>query len=91
MGSISFGDALVTGKKRVPKPATGNTALRILVIVVSLCPGVKQFGAAFDGRRKNKPMSRDHKGLRCEWSALHGIERQSASFRAMRRCGSRLA
>jgi hypothetical protein len=25
--SISFGLALVAGKKRVPKPATGNTAL----------------------------------------------------------------
>jgi hypothetical protein len=29
MGSISFGIALVAGKKRVPIPATGNTALRI--------------------------------------------------------------
>src|SRR5881409_3519554 len=26
-GSISFGLALVTGKKRLPRPATGNTAL----------------------------------------------------------------
>jgi hypothetical protein len=29
MGSISFGDALVAGKKRVPRPATGKTAERI--------------------------------------------------------------
>src|SRR3954464_10862178 len=28
-GSISFGLALVAGKKRVPRPATGNTAVRI--------------------------------------------------------------
>src|SRR4030081_3653328 len=27
-GSISFGIALVAGRKRVPSPATGNTALR---------------------------------------------------------------
>src|SRR3546814_7826532 len=29
MGSISLGMALVAGRKRVPIPATGNTALRI--------------------------------------------------------------
>ena len=28
-GSISFGDAFVAGRKRVPSPAAGNTALRI--------------------------------------------------------------
>ena len=28
IGSISFGIALVAGRKRVPRPATGNTALR---------------------------------------------------------------
>jgi len=27
--SISFGEALVAGRKRVPRPATGNTALRM--------------------------------------------------------------
>ncbi len=27
--SISFGMALVAGRKRVPRPAAGNTALRI--------------------------------------------------------------
>ena len=29
IGSISFGLALVAGRKRVPRPATGNTAKRI--------------------------------------------------------------
>ena len=33
MGSISFGEALVAGKKRVPKPATGKTALRTRCVV----------------------------------------------------------
>jgi hypothetical protein len=28
-GSISFGLALVAGRNRVPRPATGNTAVRI--------------------------------------------------------------
>src|ERR1700684_1534973 len=32
MVSISFGIALVAGRKRVPRPATGNTALRNLFI-----------------------------------------------------------
>src|ERR1700745_1016609 len=30
-GSISLGIALVAGRKRVPRPATGNTALRIFI------------------------------------------------------------
>src|SRR5665213_3346491 len=34
MGSISFGEALVAGRKRVPSPATGKTAL---VIFCMLC------------------------------------------------------
>src|ERR1017187_4564230 len=40
MGSISFGCALVAGRKRVPSPAAGKTALRTLA-------GINyQFGAA---------------------------------------------
>src|SRR6185503_16067846 len=33
MGSISFGDALVAGRKRVPRPATGNMAFVIFIFV----------------------------------------------------------
>src|SRR5262249_44983518 len=42
IGSISFGLALVAGRKRVPSPATGNTAFvilrihRLLLLCVSL-------------------------------------------------------
>jgi hypothetical protein len=36
-GSISFGMALVAGKKRVPNPAAGKTALRILVFDILNC------------------------------------------------------
>src|SRR5437773_924801 len=32
IGSISLGEALVAGRKRVPRPATGKTALRIFVM-----------------------------------------------------------
>jgi hypothetical protein len=32
-GSISFGIALVAGKNRVPRPATGSTALRTRFLV----------------------------------------------------------
>src|SRR5215469_5212206 len=35
-GSISFGLALVAGRKRVPRPATGNTAVRITDLDVDL-------------------------------------------------------
>src|SRR5579884_4405002 len=33
-GSISLGWALVAGKKRVPRPAAGNTALRTLCFML---------------------------------------------------------
>src|ERR1700748_1045724 len=36
-GNISFGTALVAGRKRVPMPATGKTALRIGAGVVLGC------------------------------------------------------
>src|ERR1700687_5723971 len=35
-GSISLGLALVTGRKRVPRPATGNTALVTLAIAIGI-------------------------------------------------------
>src|SRR5205085_2401494 len=37
MGSISFGWALVAGRKRVPSPAAGNTALRTLAGITFQC------------------------------------------------------
>src|ERR1035438_4207581 len=36
MGSISFGCALVAGRKRVPRPAAGKTALRTLASINSI-------------------------------------------------------
>src|SRR6478736_1031793 len=33
-GSISFGIALVAGRKRVPSPAAGKTALRTFIFIV---------------------------------------------------------
>src|SRR5882724_9852054 len=35
-GSISLGCALVAGRKRVPSPAAGKTALRTFVIITSI-------------------------------------------------------
>src|SRR5947199_7577542 len=32
-GSISFGDAFVAGRKRVPSPAAGNTAFRTFAVI----------------------------------------------------------
>src|SRR6185369_1378005 len=37
MGSISFGCALVAGRKRVPRPAAGKTALRTLASINYQC------------------------------------------------------
>src|SRR3954452_21217746 len=38
IGSISFGLAFVTGKKRLPRPATGNTAFVIFCMAIrKLC------------------------------------------------------
>src|SRR5688500_10523259 len=36
IGSISLGEAFVAGRKRVPRPATGNTALVILVMAARI-------------------------------------------------------
>ena len=36
IGSISLGWALVAGRKRVPRPAAGNTALRTVMRVRSM-------------------------------------------------------
>src|SRR5438477_8265042 len=38
-GSISLGWALVTGRKRVPRPAAGNTPLRTFIRLPSLLDG----------------------------------------------------
>src|SRR4051794_18911855 len=46
--SISFGIALVAGRKRVPRPATGNTALRTFCI---MSPKARPAGTSA-GRRK---------------------------------------
>src|SRR5881398_1841582 len=51
IGSISFGLALVTGRKRLPSPATGNTALMILPKAMGSTPFRSSSTAAtIDGR-----------------------------------------
>src|ERR1035438_1846805 len=44
MGSISFGCALVAGRKRVPSPAAGKTALRTLAGINSSLVQRRAFG-----------------------------------------------
>src|SRR5580692_8556345 len=46
-GSISFGLALVAGRKRVPRPATGNTAVRIGLAATALIAN-RSISAAVD-------------------------------------------
>src|SRR5215475_8934095 len=54
-GSISLGWALVAGRKRVPSPAAGKTALRIFffLVVMRTLPGMlpQGFRRARDGLR----------------------------------------
>src|SRR4051812_9505081 len=38
-GSISFGCAFVAGRNLVPRPAAGNTALRIVLLIDHRSPG----------------------------------------------------
>src|SRR3954471_6815434 len=68
MVSISFGIALVAGRTRVPRPATGNTALRIFMgLIEYLGTSVKEamhlassFAAANKGGcRAPPPRSRE--------------------------------
>src|ERR1700683_3669186 len=47
IGSISFGLALVAGRKRVPRPATGNTAVRIGLTATALIAN-RSISAAVD-------------------------------------------
>ncbi|KAG1243331.1 hypothetical protein G6F66_015688 [Rhizopus arrhizus] len=42
IGSISFGTVLVAGRKRVPSPATGKTALRIRLLIGTCWPHVPE-------------------------------------------------
>jgi hypothetical protein len=46
MGSISLGWALVAGRKRVPSPATGKTALLIFVTLFIDSLNVYRLGVA---------------------------------------------
>src|SRR3954470_2528167 len=55
MGSISLGLALVAGRKRVPRPATGNTAVRIADFKLIECSWV-----LLVGRKCKAPAGRWH-------------------------------
>src|SRR4029077_13180397 len=56
IGSISFGIALVAGKKRVPSPATGKTALRTgLRIKSPILPRQQTFCHSVPPARKPAP------------------------------------
>src|SRR5262252_8335145 len=61
MGSISLGCALVAGKKRVPKPATGRTALRIVMSLFHLEKQHRHRGSDYadltDSRRSSPAVS----------------------------------
>src|SRR5947208_15509513 len=67
-GSISFGMAFVTGRKRVPSPATGNTALRTrfdIELLYHKRPAVVSERIAIDGVRERCPRRR-HRAKVCK-------------------------
>src|SRR3546814_8172893 len=62
-GSISLGIALVAGRKRVPRPATGKTALRIgFMGTVLLAARSKSMGKIVDTTKPLDPASRRYSG-----------------------------
>ncbi len=60
MGSISLGEALVAGKKRVPSPAAGNIALFIVLFMRASLKS-RYCGAGDEGRTRTMRASRDFK------------------------------
>src|SRR5687768_3734166 len=61
IGSISFGLALVAGRKRVPRPATGNTAKRIGAGRLTGGPSVPESCVGHDtGAAVSRPAPRAH-------------------------------
>src|SRR5664279_854097 len=60
MGSISLGEALVAGKKRVPSPAAGNIALFIVLFMHASLKS-RYCGAGDEGRTRTMRASRDFK------------------------------
>src|SRR5258708_22257933 len=61
-GSISLGWALVAGRKRVPRPAAGKTALRTLMVIGLVDPVV--VGFYFTAGRGEKKINTKQCGLK---------------------------
>src|ERR1700752_3341053 len=66
-GSISLGLAFVAGRKRVPRPATGNTAVRmaLLQVLIAISPKAvpRSVAASGCGRVKAHASSRGAYGM----------------------------
>src|ERR1700745_3710812 len=70
-GSISFGLALVAGRKRVPRPATGNTAARITDFGIVLIKLLQRWVFELLSLKQGT----------CHWCALHDIAVRSAHLK----------
>src|SRR6266545_5110429 len=52
-GSISLGEALVAGRKRVPRPAAGKTALRTFCGIIKFRFAIADFHQAIEEYQKD--------------------------------------
>src|SRR5271169_5528948 len=71
IGSISFGIALVAGRKRVPNPATGKTALRTGLCIKSSSVASDRAGATMEF----KPSREAAVGIFPAGQGIHGKNR----------------
>src|ERR1700749_3824212 len=81
--NISFGMALVAGKKRVPRPATGNTALRIFMKWLQRIEG----HTGDENARPAQPFQRFRVGSRfygCAAAMRHVYVKEPAHARGLR-------
>src|SRR3954462_6603619 len=81
MGSISLGLALVAGRKRVPRPATGKTATSTRLFFTTVIRAPAQFGGRNHTTLPYAALPAESPGTR-EFARGHGLSRPRVSYDA---------